>query len=108
MSRHRAAPEIEGFLAALGFARPDWWADAACRGQGSERWFPERPGPTAESREAKAICATCPVRRECLARAVELGLRYGIFGGLTEIERRGLRPGTKRDWRTRAAEERSA
>ena len=45
----------------------------------------------AETRQAKAICARCPVRRPCLAYALATGQAYGIWGGYDEGERRVLR-----------------
>jgi WhiB family redox-sensing transcriptional regulator len=76
-------------------ARPAWQADAACRGVGAALFFPER-GTDVRARvpEAKAICAGCPVRQECLEYALCLPFpqsRYGIWGGLTEKERRQVR-----------------
>ena len=76
-------------LLALMEMRPDWWNQAACRRQPIEVFFP----PDARSsRAAKAICATCAVRMECLdyAIAADPPLK-GIFGGTTEQERRSMR-----------------
>jgi WhiB family transcriptional regulator, redox-sensing transcriptional regulator len=70
--------------------RPLWWARAACHGQPVEVFFPPDMRGAAP---AKAICASCEVRAECLAFAmsvVETPLQ-GIFGGTTEKERRLLR-----------------
>jgi WhiB family redox-sensing transcriptional regulator len=60
-----------------------------------------RPGPVLPDRddrtaldqinEAKRICLACPVRKRCLAWALELGAASGIWGGTTEDERRALR-----------------
>jgi WhiB family redox-sensing transcriptional regulator len=69
--------------------RPAWWAQAACRKAPLEVFFP----PDARSsRAAKAICATCVVRVECLdyAMCADPPLK-GIFGGTTEQERRSMR-----------------
>lgn len=41
--------------------------------------------------QAKAVCASCTVRAQCLDQALERGERYGIWGGLTDLERRHLR-----------------
>lgn len=71
-------------------ARPDqpaWFARASCANHPNpDLWFPERG---ADQREAKRICATCPVRSEC----ADYGLtqRHGIWGGLSERERRRVR-----------------
>ena len=75
-----------------------WQARAACRGPNTLLFFPpshfERKDDR-ESREAKAkaICRSCPVRRECLDYAVSIREQHGIWGGLNEAERRLLFPG---------------
>lgn len=71
----------------------DWRHRAACRDEDPELFFPvSEVGPGAEQvAQAKAVCARCPVRAECLEYALENGLDHGIFGGLTEQERRRLR-----------------
>lgn len=70
--------------------RPLAWQDhAACAGHDTNIWFPQ-PGPNAGT-EARAICATCPVRVECLDYAIREHLTHGIFGGLSERQRRKVR-----------------
>jgi WhiB family transcriptional regulator, redox-sensing transcriptional regulator len=71
----------------------DWRERAACRDEDPELFFPlSDQGPGArQADEAKAVCARCPVRERCLEYALDNGLDHGIFGGLTETERRGLR-----------------
>lgn len=64
----------------------DWTDLAACWGMDPELWFPLGDGAP-----AKAVCAGCPVRAECLAFALEHGLDDGIFGGLDAADRRALR-----------------
>jgi WhiB family redox-sensing transcriptional regulator len=70
----------------------DWRHRAACRDEDPELFFPiSDVGPGArQTAQAKAVCARCPVREECLRYALDNGLDYGIFGGLTERERRDL------------------
>ncbi|WP_298182693.1 WhiB family transcriptional regulator [Saccharomonospora sp.] len=70
----------------------DWRHHAACRDEDPELFFPVSDmGPGAQqTAQAKAVCARCPVREECLRYALDNGLDYGIFGGLTERERRDL------------------
>lgn len=64
-----------------------WMQRAACRGVRPELWFPTgREDPT----EAKAVCARCPVRDECLEYALRFNVKHGVWGGLTEPERRRL------------------
>ena len=77
---------------------PGWdeggWRDrASCRGEDPELFFPiGSTGPVlAQIAEAKEVCAQCPVREACLDFALSTGQAYGIWGGLTEDERRGLR-----------------
>jgi WhiB family transcriptional regulator, redox-sensing transcriptional regulator len=68
---------------------PAGWRDrAACRGADLEVFFPGR-GESAEP--ARQICAECPVREPCLEFAVSHGIVHGIWGGLTERDRRALR-----------------
>jgi WhiB family transcriptional regulator, redox-sensing transcriptional regulator len=69
-----------------------WQADAACRDEDPELFFPiSEVGPGARQvAEAKAVCARCPVRDRCLDYAVANGLDHGVFGGLTDRERRAL------------------
>ncbi|MCF6425823.1 WhiB family transcriptional regulator [Amycolatopsis tucumanensis] len=70
----------------------DWRTRAACRDEDPELFFPvSEMGPGARQvARAKAVCASCPVRAECLAYALDSGLDNGIFGGTTEQERRSL------------------
>lgn len=74
----------------------DWADHAACRGADTELFFPHS-GETTKIREAKAICATCPVWPECRQDGIDGGeSRGGIWGGLTETDRRRLRTGGSR------------
>jgi len=65
-----------------------WQADALCAQTDPESFFPEKGGST---REAKKICSSCDVRGECLEYALSNDERFGIWGGLSERERRKLR-----------------
>lgn len=67
---------------------PEWTAGALCAQTDPEAFFPEKGGSV---RAAKATCLACPVRAECLDYALERGERDGVWGGLTELERRRLR-----------------
>jgi WhiB family redox-sensing transcriptional regulator len=71
----------------------EWRNDAACRSLDPELFFPIGQGPAARSQiaAAKAVCTRCSVARECLAWALETGQDAGVWGGLTEDERRELR-----------------
>ena len=66
---------------------PTWRDFAACLTIGPEPFFPD-PGDRDLVRQAKAVCATCPVIIECLNFAFLIGADYGIFGGTTAQERR--------------------
>jgi WhiB family redox-sensing transcriptional regulator len=69
----------------------DWQLLGACRGADSARFFhPDgERGASRGRREAaaKAVCASCPVRRECAAHALATREPYGVWGGFTEAER---------------------
>jgi DNA-binding transcriptional ArsR family regulator len=54
---------------------------AACRTADPALFFPE-PGDTGAEAQALAVCAGCPVRAQCYARAVQNGERWGIWGGV--------------------------
>ena len=65
-----------------------WRLDALCAETDPEAFFPEKGGST---REAKRVCVGCDVRAECLEFALASDERFGIWGGLSERERRRLR-----------------
>lgn len=65
-----------------------WQHQALCAQTDPEAFFPEKGGST---REAKGICAECEVRAACLDYALANDERFGIWGGLSERERRKLR-----------------
>ncbi len=65
-----------------------WWTKAACRGTDTNVFFPDKGEST---RPAKRICATCDVTAECLQAALERDDRFGVYGGLSERERRRLK-----------------
>src|SRR4029079_369003 len=64
----------------------DWAAQAACRGQQPDKLFVRG----AEQNKAKQVCGACPVRTECLAEALDNQIEWGVWGGMTERERRAL------------------
>ncbi|MEJ7764740.1 MAG: WhiB family transcriptional regulator [Acidimicrobiales bacterium] len=76
---------------------PRWQNYANCLGVDPDLFFPERGIST---REAKEVCASCPVRSECLENALENGEKFGIWGGLSERERRRIRRGRAVSGRT--------
>lgn len=81
--------------AALGLARwevphaeeLDWQLHGACRGKDTRLFYPKAPHVEAKAREAKKVCASCPVRLQCRAWALREGEEHGVWGGLSEAER---------------------
>ena len=67
---------------------PDWKSKANCMGVDPDLFFPERGMST---REAKEVCRGCVVREDCLEYALANGEKFGIWGGLSERERRRIR-----------------
>jgi WhiB family transcriptional regulator, redox-sensing transcriptional regulator len=65
-----------------------WQARANCMGVDPDLFFPERGAST---REAKEVCRGCVVREDCLEYALANGEKFGIWGGLSERERRRIR-----------------
>ena len=72
----------------LAMADDEWRRDALCAETDPEAFFPEKGGST---REAKRVCAGCDVKAECLEYALATDERFGIWGGLSERERRRVR-----------------
>jgi WhiB family redox-sensing transcriptional regulator len=70
-----------------------WYHYAACRDHDPELFFPVgNAGPAmAQLAHAKRVCADCPVQSLCLEWALVAGIDHGVWGGLSEDERRGLR-----------------
>jgi len=83
-ARGRARP---GRLTLAAERHPAWTDGALCAQADPEDWFPEKGQST---RIAKAICCRCPVKAPCLAYALDRGERFGVWGGLSERERRVL------------------
>jgi WhiB family redox-sensing transcriptional regulator len=71
----------------------DWRARAACRDEDPELFFPlGDTGPALmQIEDAKAVCRACNVISDCLTWALESGQDSGIWGGLSETERRAMR-----------------
>jgi WhiB family redox-sensing transcriptional regulator len=79
--QHRAQPDEE-------HDDRSWHDQANCLGVDPDLFFPERGAST---REAKEVCRGCVVREECLEYALSNGEKFGIWGGMSERERRRLR-----------------
>ena len=79
----------------------DWRDKASCRDTSPELFFPiGTTGPAlGQMEQAKAVCRRCPVISQCLAWALESGQDAGVWGGLSEDERRALK---RRNARARA------
>ena len=69
------------------FIPVDWMGDAACRDVDPKIFFVDHPG-SGSAAEARAVCAGCPVQAQCLDYALAANERHGIWGGLTERQRR--------------------
>lgn len=72
---------------------PDWYADALCAQVDPAPFYPEDGGSI---RPAKQVCAMCPVRDQCRAYALENDEQWGVWGGMSESDRRKLRRAEKR------------
>ncbi len=81
---------VTGFDEMFESIEEQWQERALCAQTDPEAFFPEKGGST---REAKRICMGCEVRDECLDYALAHDERFGIWGGLSERERRRLKRG---------------
>lgn len=95
MDEDRVEDDARAELSLLDLAGQDsdeaeltWQERALCAQTDPEAFFPEKGGST---REAKKVCVSCEVRAECLEYALENDERFGIWGGLSERERRKLK-----------------
>jgi WhiB family redox-sensing transcriptional regulator len=98
MDNHEMRTSVESESAPEEFARedltPSWHQDAECvHYTGRVDFFPARGESV---REAKAVCAVCTVREECLDFALRLKVAHGVWGGLSERERRSVRRDRRR------------
>jgi hypothetical protein len=78
---------VARFLARLAGRRGDWQDQALCAQVDPELFFPEKGQ---SPRAAKRVCAACEVRAECLQYALDRREPFGVWGGLSERERRAL------------------
>jgi WhiB family redox-sensing transcriptional regulator len=89
------SPSSPAAPAALAHVEPTWRADAACQGTTAAHFYPPTVTESRDERRvrenaARSLCAQCPVRTACLDYALYVQEPYGIWGGLTEVERRRL------------------
>mgnify|MGYP006269638937 CR=1 FL=1 len=84
----------------------DWRHRSRCRDEDPELFFPiGNTGPAiAQIEEAKKVCMQCEVREECLKWAIESGQDAGVWGGMSEDERRAMKRRAARN-RARLAEQ---
>ena len=68
-----------------GITHADWTTDAKCRGM-EDALFPE----ASEQKRVRQLCMGCPVRMQCLSEALDNRIEWGVWGGMTERERRQL------------------
>ena len=95
MDEERVDDDARAELSLLDLAGQDsddaelsWQERALCAQMDPEAFFPEKGG---SAREAKKVCVGCEVRQECLEYALSNDERFGIWGGLSERERRKLK-----------------
>ena len=81
---HRSAHRFSGGLAMSW--NEEWAAAALCKQSRPDELFVRG----AEQHKAKVVCAACPVRAECLAEALDNRIEWGVWGGMTERERRAV------------------
>ncbi|HEY3701765.1 MAG TPA: WhiB family transcriptional regulator [Acidimicrobiales bacterium] len=96
---------MESLLQLLDEGKSGWQAQANCMGVDPDLFFPERGGST---REAKEVCRGCVVREDCLEYALANGEKFGIWGGMSERERRRVRRARALSQRQAAALSRSS
>jgi len=78
-------PEVKAPHPSFAFVDQPWATEALCAQTDPESFFPDKGG---SAREAKKVCAQCFVQAECLDWALSTNERFGIWGGLSERERR--------------------
>ncbi len=89
MTQNEAQSEmVQEFASLMGQPEDGWQKLANCRGVNPNLFYPERGVSTSQ---AKAVCGGCQVQDECLEYAVQRGEKFGIWGGLSERERRKIR-----------------
>src|SRR5271166_4239612 len=84
----RGGKPVDVVALLYGRQEKSWQAQANCMGVDPDLFFPERGAST---REAKEVCRGCVVREDCLEYALANGEKFGIWGGMSERERRRLR-----------------
>ena len=80
--------QLESVLDLVSTGDRSWQSRANCLGVDPDLFFPERGAST---KEAKEVCRGCVVRDDCLEYALQNGEKFGIWGGMSERERRRIR-----------------
>lgn len=78
-----------------------WQNRAACSGEDPDLFFPMRASHKEDAERlaaAKSICAICPVREECLEYALAMNMQFGIWGGVSEKQRKKMRSARGRQY----------
>lgn len=94
--RQKAKMRVRGVNMTLALEDQTWAAQAACAGVDPDSLFVRGSA----QRQARQVCLSCAVRLECLADALNSATMFGVWGGLTERERRALmrRYPSEHDW----------
>src|SRR3954451_22777043 len=87
-AQQRTAPPPQKGATPVPTRNLDWKAEAACRDLPTSIFFPDSES---DSGPALAVCATCPVREQCLDFALRTRQHDGVWGGATETERKRIR-----------------
>jgi WhiB family redox-sensing transcriptional regulator len=94
MTHHEPVPGARPWSASSGpptlgalIGPEEWTKSALCAQTDPDLWFPEKGGSTVE---AKRVCRNCTVTAECLEYALTHHEGYGVWGGLSEVERRRI------------------
>jgi WhiB family transcriptional regulator, redox-sensing transcriptional regulator len=85
--------------------KADWWSLGACLSADPDLFFPiSESGPARQqAAAAKAVCARCQVREQCLSYALTMGPIHGVWGGTSEEERRAMMRKRERAGGTRSS-----
>lgn len=79
-----------GFTELIRGEELEWQIGGICRNMDPEFFFPEGKAMSNQARVAKRICLECPIMRECRNWALSRGEEFGVWGGLSEKDRRGI------------------
>lgn len=66
----------------------DWMTDALCKGMGADFFHPEKGNNYHQVKRIKELCATCPVKEDCLQFAYNNSITFGFWGGMSPAQRK--------------------